>query len=121
MSRPPPPRGVRTLAACGALLAAASVALAAYAVHGAGTAHQGHLHVAAAVAFGHGLALATLARGMNGRIAAVPLWGLLLGTLLFAGGIASGVLLGSGAALAPIGGMTLILAWLGQALVTWRG
>jgi len=120
MPRPRPPRGARTLAACGALLAAASVALAAYAAHGAGTADQGRLHVAAAVAFGHGLALAALARGVNGRAAALPLWGLLLGTLLFAGGIASGVLLGSGAALAPIGGTALILAWLGQALNTWR-
>lgn len=97
------------------------MALAAYAAHGAESADQGRLHVAAAVVFGHGLALAALARGVDGRTAALPLWGLLLGTLLFGGGIAAGVLLGTGAALAPFGGTLLIVAWLGQALVAWRG
>lgn len=121
MRRPRPARGFLALAACGALLAAASVALAAYAAHGVDGADQDGLRTAAAIAFGHGVALAALARGDSGRLAALPLWGLLLGTALFAGGIVADVLLGTGAALAPFGGTVLILAWLAQALVAWRG
>lgn len=108
------------LAAVGALLAALAVALAAYAAHGVHGEDQARLQLLAAVVFGHGLALAALAPSAVGGLARLPLWGLLLGTLLFGGGIVAGVLVGTGNGLAPIGGTLLILAWLGRAVLALR-
>ena len=51
----------RALAAAGAVLAALSVALSAYAAHVADPAAQSRLQMAALFAFGHGIALAALA------------------------------------------------------------
>ena len=58
---PPPTKS--PLAACGALCAGAAVALAAYAAHARIGTGQVLLQTAAALLFGHGVALAALARG----------------------------------------------------------
>ena len=109
-SRIPWPR--RALAALGAVLAAASVALFAYAAHSAEPQVQASLHSAALFAFGHGIALATLASGAGRRLAMVALCMLLLGTVLFSGSLASAHAFGTPTSLAPLGGSLMILAWL---------
>ena len=96
----------------GALLAAASIALAAYASHGVGGAVQARLMLAAVFGFGHGLALAALAPLAVRWVARIALFGWLIGTLLFSGSLAASHFLGASTALAPIGGSVLILAWL---------
>ena len=116
-----PAPAIRWLGAAGAVLAAASVALSAYASHGASGAGQAALHVAAAVVFGHGVALAALSRLAGRRLAVVSLCGLLLGTLLFAGGIAVAHFAGVPARTAPFGGTLLIVAWLAWAADALRG
>jgi uncharacterized membrane protein YgdD (TMEM256/DUF423 family) len=102
------------LAAAGAVLAACAVALAAYAAHASAAAgHQGPLFTAAAIAFGHGLALQTLGPDSRRRLRRGLLLGLLLGTLLFCGSVVAAQLFGMSAKLAPLGGGLLILCWLG--------
>lgn len=100
------------LVACGAALAAAAVALAAYAAHGVEAAAQPHLQLAAAFAFGHGVALAALARGSLRRLSWIALSALLVGALLFAGGLAVTQAFGLPARTAPFGGGLLIAGWL---------
>ncbi|GAA3929722.1 DUF423 domain-containing protein [Luteimonas lutimaris] len=112
---------IRWLGSAGAVLAASSVALSAYASHGATGAGQATLHVAAAVAFGHGVALAALSRLAGRRLAVASLSGLLLGTLLFSGGIAVAHFAGVPARVAPFGGTLLIVAWLAWAADALRG
>lgn len=109
------------LPAFGALLAAIAVALSAYASHGLEGAAQRSLMMAAAVAFGHGVALAALSPVHHAKLACVALLGLALGCLLFTGGIAAGVFLGIGGQVAPFGGTLLILSWLLLALASLRG
>lgn len=111
----------RLLAAAGALLLAVAVALAAYAAHGADGTAQSRLQTAAAFAFGHGLALVALAPGVRAWFAQLVLAVLLLGTVLFSGGVASSVLLGTGGAVAPFGGTLLIAGWLAWAAAALRG
>lgn len=104
------------LAAAGALLAAGAVALSAYAAHAAAAAgHQAPLFTAAAVAFGHGLALQALGQDNRRRLRRVLLAAMLLGTVLFSGSVAAAQLFGISAKLAPLGGGLLILCWLGLA------
>lgn len=110
----------RWLRGSGAVLAAASVALAAYASHAAGDAVRANLMTAAAFAFGHGLALAALARGALSRSAVLALGLLWLGSLLFCGSLAGKALLGTPSTLAPAGGICLILGWLLFAVATVR-
>ena len=111
----------RWLACAGALLAAMAVALSAYAAH-AGDAHaRGNLYTAAALAFGHGLALAALARSAQRQLARLALAGMLLGTLLFSGGIVIAHFSGGHAVTAPFGGGLLIAAWLLYAIDSLRG
>ncbi|WP_132999345.1 DUF423 domain-containing protein [Luteimonas arsenica] len=110
----------RVLASTGAVLAAAAVALAAYASHAAGPEAGARLGLAAAFAFGHGLALAALAPRANGRLATLALCGLLLGVLLFAGSLAGAHFMGLPTRLAPIGGSLMILGWLAHAVAAWR-
>ena len=102
----------RVLAACGAMLAAGAVALAAYASHAAGPDAGARLVPAAAFASGHGLALAALAPQARGRLALIALAALLLGALLFAGSLAGAHFLGLPTRLAPMGGGLMILGWL---------
>ncbi len=110
----------RLIAAAGALLAGGAVALAAYASHRAEGQVQARLQLAAAFAFGHGLALSTLAPRADSRLSRAALVAMLLGTLLFAGGIAFAALTGTRAALAPFGGALLIAAWLACAVAALR-
>ncbi|WP_449280105.1 DUF423 domain-containing protein [Luteimonas changyuni] len=114
------PAGLRTLAAAGALLAAVSVALAAYASHAAGPDAGMRLGLAAAFAFGHGLALAALAPRARGGLATAALWALLLGVLLFAGSLAGAHFFALPTRLAPAGGSLMILGWLAHAAAALR-
>jgi len=110
----------RWLRAAGAMMAAASVGLAAYASHGADALVRGNLQTAALFAFGHGVALAALARGMASRLSLLALAMLLLGALVFCGALVARSLLGTSSAPAPFGGMLLILGWLLYAVAALR-
>jgi uncharacterized membrane protein YgdD (TMEM256/DUF423 family) len=115
-----PTAAQRWLAFAGAVLAAASVALSAYASHAAGAAGQGSLQAAAAIAFGHGIALAALSSLARRRLAHIALAAMLLGTLLFSGGVVVAQVAGVAARIAPFGGSLLIVAWLAWALDALR-
>lgn len=105
--------GQRLLAASGAVLAAASIALLAYAAHAAVPAPtQARLHTAGLIAALHGIALAALAPRAASRTTGVALGGLLLGTLLFAGTLVAAHAFGTGTGTAPAGGVLLMLSWL---------
>lgn len=106
-----PTPGSRLLAAAGALLAAAAIALSAYAAHGADGDIKSHLQTAAVFAFGHGIALAALAPQAT-RLARLSLASMLLGVLMFSGSIVAAHFLDTPTMLAPYGGSLMILAWL---------
>lgn len=110
----------RSLASAGAVLAAASVALSAYASHVAAGAGQSALLIGAAIAFGHGLALASLSRQARRRMAVLALVAILAGTLLFSGGLVVAHFTGAAARMAPFGGSLLIVAWLAWAIDALR-
>lgn len=100
------------LALSGGLLAAAAVGLSAYASHGVGDGPaQSNLQTAALFGFGHGLALAALGAGTTRRMGKAALSLLLLGTLLFAGSLVAGAIVGTSTRLAPAGGIMLMLGW----------
>jgi len=111
----------RWLACAGALLAAGAVALSAYAAHAAVGDARASLQSAAVFAFGHGVALAALARVPRGRLGSAALLALLCGTLLFCGGLCAAHFLDVRARTAPFGGTLLILAWLTYAIDAARG
>ena len=116
----PRPGISRLYAASGCLLAAAAVALAAYASHAVTGEAQARLGLAAAFAFAHGVALAALA-GHTVRVTkSIALGALLLGTLLFSGSLAGAVFRDLSTALAPLGGMLLIGGWLTLAVHSLR-
>jgi uncharacterized membrane protein YgdD (TMEM256/DUF423 family) len=104
--------GSRALTAAGAVLAACSVGLAAYAAHAADGEVRAHLQMAAVFAFGHGIALATLAPHALRTLARIALVAMLLGVLCFSGSLAAAHFLGTPTSLAPFGGSLMILAWL---------
>ena len=108
------------LAACGAVCAGLAVALGAYAAHAATGPGQGLLQTAAAMLFGHGVALAAMARAESRRTRRLALGALLAGSLLFAGSVALHVLVGVAPRLAPAGGMLAIAGWLLLAVDFWR-
>lgn len=110
-----PAHGSRVLTAAGAVLAAAAIALSAYAAHGAGGEVGAHLQMAALFAFGHGIALAALAPHATRRLMRIALAAMLLGVLMFSGSLAAAHLLGTPTMLSPYGGSLMILAWLGFA------
>lgn len=101
----------------GALFAAISVALAAYAAHGVDGDAQARLYTAAIFAFGHGVALAALGRLGARRSGKLALAMLSIGTLLFAGSITANVLAGWQLGLTPAGGLLLIAGWVLAAFV----
>ena len=101
----------RFVSALAALFCAAAVALGAYAAHAADAQSRQRLALAAAFAFGHGLALLAL-RAREGRLAIATRACFVAGTICFSGSLAGAALLGLPTALAPAGGMLLILAWL---------
>lgn len=104
--------GLRALTAGGAVLAAAGIALAAYAAHGAIGAGRAPLQMAALFAFGDGIALAALAPRAVRPLARIALAALLFGVLLFSGSLAAAHFFGMPVTLAPYGGGLMILAWL---------
>ena len=106
----------RVLAASGAVLAAAAVALSAYAAHAVDPAAQARLQSAALFAFGHGIALAALAPHTTQWFGRFALAGLLLGTLLFSGSLVAAHAWETPTTVAPFGGGLMILAWLTWAL-----
>src|SRR5207342_1052578 len=105
---------LRLLTATGAVLAAAAVALSAYAAHAAQGSAQASLYIAAILTFGHGIALVALAPRTPTQLHFLALCGLLLGTLLFSGSLELPV------RLAPLGGSVLILSWLLYAVAALR-
>lgn len=102
----------RLLAATGAVLAACAVGLSAYAAHAVAAETRVQLQTAAIFAFGHGIALATLAPRSARRLGLAALALLALGTLLFSGSLVARHAFGTSTALAPFGGTLMILAWL---------
>ena len=108
--------GRRGFAAAGAVLAGCGVALAAYAAHGAEGADAARLAQAALQWQLHGVALVALdvaARpgGRAGRLRSLACSALLAGMLLFGGSLLLAVLIGASTALAPLGGLLLMLGW----------
>jgi uncharacterized membrane protein YgdD (TMEM256/DUF423 family) len=101
----------RIPSAIAALFCGFSVALGAYAAHAADPQARVRLGLAAAFAFGHGLALLAL-RAREGGLAIAVRAGFIAGTVFFSGSLAGAALLGLPVALAPVGGTVLILAWL---------
>jgi uncharacterized membrane protein YgdD (TMEM256/DUF423 family) len=89
-----------------------ALALGAYAAHGVSGPAQGQMQTAAAVLFGHGVALAVLGRASTGRLRRVALLALLIGSLLFAGSVLLHVIAQHPPRLAPAGGMLMIGGWL---------
>jgi uncharacterized membrane protein YgdD (TMEM256/DUF423 family) len=101
----------RGLTAAGAFLAAIAVGLAAYASHAADGEARMRLQTAAAFALGHGIALAALAPRCIRRLDTLALIGVLVGTLLFSGSLIGAHAFGWPTTLAPMGGTTMIAAW----------
>ena len=102
----------RGLAAMGAVLAALAIGLSAYAAHGVADAQaRGNLQTASLYAFAHGAVLLLLAQAPARRLRWLALAGLLLGTLLFAGSLVAGAMVGTSTRLAPAGGIMLMLGW----------
>lgn len=106
------PRPHAWLGAPGAVLAAAAVALLAYAAHGSEGEGQARLQTAAMFAFGHGAAIAALAPSLRRRLGQLALLALLAGVLLFSGSLVLNVFAQWPTALAPLGGALLIGGWL---------
>ncbi len=104
----------RLIPAAGALLAAAAVALSAYAAHASDGQAQARLQQAALMAFGHGIALAALGLQTGAR-ARWALLAMLGGALLFCGSLVLAHGLGSSTRLAPVGGALMIGSWLALA------
>ncbi len=102
----------RALAAFGALACGVSVGLGAYASHGLDGDAARRVGLAALIAFGHGLALLMLAPAAGSRLRTAGLSGLALGVLLFSGSLLAAVFLAAPTALAPTGGVLLMLGWL---------
>lgn len=111
----------RLLPAAGALLAAAAVALSAYAAHASDGAAQARLQQAALMAFGHGIALAVLGLQPARAVVHGMLAAMLLGVLLFSGSLVLVHLLNWPTRLAPLGGGLMIVSWIGLAAVIASG
>lgn len=108
----------RGLRSCGAVLAAAAVALSAYASHAA-EGDRTRLFMAAVLAFGHGVALVAMPASAS-RLARTASLALLLGSLLFAGSLVAAHFAGASTRLAPFGGLLMIAGWLLHAAAAWR-
>ena len=108
------------LAANGALCAAAAVALTAYAAHGYDGIALSRLNTAAFFAFGHGVAIATLAPTATRTTDRIALAMLHVGMLLFSGSLVLNVIADWPTRLAPVGGMLLIAGWVAWAVGALR-
>lgn len=117
----PAPLHTRLLTALGALACGAAVALAAYAAHAPlETLAKTRLDTAVLQLFVHGLALCIFAPRQRTLFATLPSIAWLTGMLLFCGSLVAAALWSTPTALAPIGGITLIIGWLLQALLALR-
>ncbi|WP_374605339.1 DUF423 domain-containing protein [Arenimonas sp.] len=110
----------RARAAAGALACGLAVALGAYASHGLDGENARRAGLAALFSFGHGLALQLLLRDEAGRLRLAAGFALLTGMLLFAGSLCGAVFFGWPTALAPAGGLLLMIGWLIVAVDTLR-
>jgi uncharacterized membrane protein YgdD (TMEM256/DUF423 family) len=97
--------------AMAALICAATVALSAYASHGLQGEFKERMLMACYFAFAHGLSLIVLSRHDQGRSNLLACTVMLLGIFLFSGSLALAALWQTSTALAPSGGIALILAW----------
>ncbi len=102
----------RALSAFGAVACGVSVGLGAYASHGLDGEAARRVGLAALFAFGHGLALSVLAPAAARRLRTTGLSALALGVLLFSGSLLAAAFLSASTALAPAGGLSLMLGWL---------
>lgn len=110
----------RGLAALGAIACAASVGLGAYASHGLADDDARRAGLAALFLFGHGLALLALATPAASRLRLAALAALASGMLVFSGSLLGAVFANTSTALAPAGGMLMMLAWLTLAVDALR-
>ena len=93
-----------------ALACGSSVALAAYASHGAQGQAQQRLVIATLFAFSHGLALLALP-ARTGVMTLTARVAFVVGILLFSGSLVMAAFFGTPTLLAPAGGSLLILGW----------
>ena len=101
----------RLLSVIAPLYCAAGVGLGAFASHGSlEPLARERLGLAALFAFGHGVALVAL-HARASSLALLARCALAAGVLLFSGGLAAGALAGLPVAVAPGGGMLMILGW----------
>ena len=100
----------RATAAFGALACGVAVALSAVAMHAAEGHDRVRLAVAAAIAFGHGLALVAIV-GRASRLASLARVAFVAGLVVFAGSLVGAALAGWSTAAAPTGGIALMLGW----------
>lgn len=100
----------RLAAAFGALACGVAVALSAVAMHAADGTDRMRLAVAAAIAFGHGLALVAIV-GRGSRLAMLARVAFVAGIVVFAGSLAGAAFAGWPTAAAPAGGIALMLGW----------
>jgi uncharacterized membrane protein YgdD (TMEM256/DUF423 family) len=100
----------RAFAAVGALACGAAVALSALAMHAADGHGRLQLGLAAALAFGHGLALVAIA-ARDSRLAMLARVAFVAGIVLFCGSLVGAALHDWPTALAPAGGIALMLGW----------
>ena len=110
----------RVAAALAALLAAAGVALGAYAAHGAEGRAAEWLRQASLYLLLHAPLLLALL-GRHGRLLGWVRVGVLLGLALFCGSLIAAALLGWPTRLAPAGGVLLIGSWLLLGIAVLRG
>lgn len=121
MDRAPTGLYTRLLGALGGIACAAAVALGAYASHGASAQPQSWLQTASLYLFLHGLALLCLGPSAKRRLEQAALGLLAAGMLLFCGSLIGAALFGWSTRLAPVGGSSMILAWLVIGLGRLRG
>jgi len=100
----------RGFAALGAIACGVSVALAAFAMHGADGHAREQLAMAAVFAFAHGLALVAIA-SRDSRVATLARIALALGIVLFCGSLVGAALFAWPTAAAPAGGFALMAGW----------
>ncbi|MFY2765206.1 DUF423 domain-containing protein [Arenimonas sp. MALMAid1274] len=102
----------RGLAAAGGFACAAAIGLSAYAMHGLDGEDSQRASLAAAFLFGHGLAWLVLAPTAVARLRLAGLFVLVAGVALFCGSLLAAVFFDASTALAPTGGILLMLGWL---------
>ena len=110
----------RTAAVLASVYAAVAVGLGAYAAHAAAPEAGERLSLAALYLLFHSLAVLALL-GRRGRLLGLVRWGLLAGVSLFSGSLVVAALAGWPSALAPLGGIGMMLSWLLLGVALWRG